>query len=148
MISMLIAIGGARNRCLAGEPSPTQNERNQLNRTIQEVGDTVTINVKQCKPDRRRIDLAFGSITIVVAGVQKSRCLIKYGRETEDPNWNGELPFGCRIPRSVGLVSLRKANEGVDLRSIAPYCNKTNLQKMRKRDRDEQHARLLVTAKP
>jgi len=94
------------------------------NRTIQDAGNSVTINFRQCTADQRRIYVDFGSTFIQVIGEQKDGCLLRYGGEVENPNWNGELPFICRVPQSLGSISFRKFDYGVDLSAIQQYCVK------------------------
>jgi hypothetical protein len=95
------------------------------NRTIKDAGEHVTINFGQCRPDRRRIDVDFGSTIIVIIGPQKDgSCSLEYGGEVENPKWDGQLPFNCTVPQSLGSFAFRKSPYGVDLSSIQQYCTK------------------------
>jgi prepilin-type N-terminal cleavage/methylation domain-containing protein len=93
------------------------------NRTLQESGNTVSIDFAKCTPDLRRFDVSFGSTTIEVKGKEGGSCHINYGGEVENPNWDGKLGTSCNVPSSIGVKQFTKGNEGVDLSSISQYCS-------------------------
>ncbi len=104
--------------------SPSVKADNLENRTIGEQGSKITVNFGQCLPDRRRIDTAFGSTTIMISGKSNDFCVLAYGGEVENPNWNGSLPFKCSVPASMGTAEFVKGTNGVDLGAIGKYCTK------------------------
>ncbi|KKR91679.1 MAG: hypothetical protein A2071_09040 [Bacteroidetes bacterium GWC1_47_7] len=91
-------------------------------RTIQEVGQNVSVNFSQCTSDVRRIDVAFGSTTIEIQGKEGVNCKLNYGGEVENPNWDGKLQNKCRIPANLGTLTFAKSGYGVDLSAIQRYC--------------------------
>jgi len=93
-------------------------------RTIKQEGELVTIDFNQCTQDKMRIDVGFGSTTIVIGGKKGSNCNINYGGEIENPNWDGSLPVTCEIPVNIGKISFSKTNYGVNFSPIENYCSK------------------------
>lgn len=91
--------------------------------TITEDSRGVTVDFGQCVADQKRIFVPFGSTVIDVVGPQGGDiCLIKYGGEVENPNWDGQLPFSCSVPRSLGAINFLKGQIGVDMSPIQKYC--------------------------
>lgn len=93
-------------------------------RSIQEEMDSVFINFSICTVDERQIYVGFGSTTIAVYGKNGNTCLMKYGGEIENPNWNGELPYTCNVPQTLGTISFPVNNYGVNFQTIDQYCSK------------------------
>src|SRR3989344_9026618 len=87
-------------------------------RTIKQDDELITIDFSQCTQDRVRIDVGFGSTTIVIGGKKGSNCKVNYGGEIENPNWDGSLPVTCEIPVNIGKISFSKTNYGVNFSPI------------------------------
>jgi len=102
------------------KPKPNYSE---TTRTIKKDGEIVYIDFEQCTEDLRRIDVAFGSTTIGVVGKDNGNCILIYGGEVENPNWDGELKNKCSIPISLGKTTFKSGPYGVDLSTISQYCN-------------------------
>ena len=91
--------------------------------TIAETDAAVTVDFGACQPDSARIYGAQGSTTIQIAEKSGSDCLMDYGREVENPNWDGVLDVHCQVPVSLGKVSFNKNGVGIDLTQIDQYCS-------------------------
>jgi len=106
-------------------PSFTQSNPNydETTRTIKQKDSTVSIDFEQCTEDRRRIDVAFGSTTIGVLGKDNGNCILVYGGEVENPNWDGVLGNRCSVPTTLGKLSFEAGAYGIDLSIISQYCN-------------------------
>lgn len=92
-------------------------------RTLQENNGKVAIDFTKCTTDRRRFDASFGSTTIEVQGKNKNNCVLAYGGEVENPNWDGRLDTTCKVPINLGQKVFTKGQNGVDLSSIQQYCS-------------------------
>ncbi|MBN8723888.1 MAG: hypothetical protein J0M03_13210 [Acidobacteria bacterium] len=92
--------------------------------TIADENKTVVINFAECKPDTKVIYVAFGSTTYEVVSKQKNNCLMNYGGEVENPNWDGFLNMSCSIPVKLGKQEFKVTDAGVDFSPIAKYCKK------------------------
>ena len=103
------------------DPSSIQGDIKNPNRTITEDGNKVNINFKQCTPDRRKINVSFGSTHIVIKGLEDNRCIMYLGREIENPNYDDSTPNRCEIPVD-SIQSFTKQNNGVDFSEIDKYC--------------------------
>lgn len=90
--------------------------------TIADENKTVVINFAECKPDTKVIYVAFGSTTYEVVSKQKNNCLMNYGGEVENPNWDGFLNMSCSIPVKLGKQEFKVTDAGVDFSPIAKYC--------------------------
>ena len=124
---LLIAVGLsvwflANNRLTSSRKKVDTAPDYSPTRTIQEVGNTVVLNLEQCTPDVRRVDVAFGSTTLEIIGREGASCNLNYGGEVENPNWNGVLTNRCKIPQILKSVTFGKTNYGVDLSAIQKYC--------------------------
>lgn len=86
-------------------------------------GDEVVIDFATCVPGKSRVDVAFGSTTIQITSKEKDACMIMYGGEVENPNWDGKLDTTCRVPVSLGRATFAKGSTGVDLSAIGQYCS-------------------------
>lgn len=92
-------------------------------RTLQENNNKVVIDFSKCTPDKRRFDTSFGSTTIEIQGKNQNNCMLAYGGEVENPNWDGKLPTTCRVPADLGQKEFTIGQNGVDLSSIQKYCS-------------------------
>lgn len=91
-------------------------------RTLQSSEDQVSIDFSKCTPDVRRFYVAFGSTTVEITGEDSNYCLLNYGGEVENPEWNGKLTTSCKVPMSLGLQKFKEGQNGVDLSAIQKYC--------------------------
>jgi hypothetical protein len=127
LIFIVIGVVGAGIAYLPHGSPTTDNVKPDYSehRTIKEMDDKVFVNFKQCTADRRTIFVSFGSTVIVIRGAEKNgSCSLKYGGEVENPKWNGDLPFDCTVPISLGSIAFPKTQYGVDFSSIQQYCTK------------------------
>lgn len=85
--------------------------------------DDVVIDFEACLPERRRIDVTYGSTTFEIVGKTEGGCLMRYGGEVENPNWDGSLNRTCMIPFRLGRQRFKKSAVGVDFSSIELYCS-------------------------
>lgn len=85
--------------------------------------DDVEIDFESCVTQRLRIDVTFGSTTFEIAGRTENGCLMKYGGEVENPNWDGFLDKTCIIPFNLGARRFKKTSTKVDFSSLEPYCS-------------------------
>ena len=97
---------------------------NQDRPSISDSEEAIFVNFEECNPGIRRIDVPFGSTTIKIVRKEKAYCLIEYGGEVENPAWSGFLDKKCKIPLTLGKVSFRKEELGVDLAPIEKFCQK------------------------
>ena len=93
-----------------------------------ENGGLVRIDFGKCIPDKKRVDTSFGSTTYQILGDASNGCLMKYGGEAENPDWNGFLSKTCHIPFSLGNMSFKRNDTGVDFTQIEKFCIDTPLQ--------------------
>lgn len=100
-------------------PTPTALP---THRTIALEGETVAVDFRQCTGETMRVSVTFGSTTLKVVGRDGDVCLLDYGGEVENPNWDGKLDHRCRIPTQLGLVRFGKKELGIDLTAIQRYC--------------------------
>jgi len=85
--------------------------------------DTLVINFAECKNCLENIYVAFGSTTYEMYKSQNDNyCIMRYGREIENPNWKGDLNTICTIPRNIGVKTFKIGNYGVDFSSLEAYC--------------------------
>ncbi|QQS19874.1 prepilin-type N-terminal cleavage/methylation domain-containing protein [Candidatus Saccharibacteria bacterium] len=110
---------------ISRNPSNTATTQpdNSAARTLQDSKDQVTIDFAKCTADINRFNVAFGSTTIEIKGKDADVCLLNYGGETENPNWDGKLDTSCRVPVSEGKKQFSKNNYGVSLGSIDQFCS-------------------------
>lgn len=91
--------------------------------SLESQDDAVLIDFASCAPGMRRFDVAFGSTTIQIKGKEKDACVILYGGEVENPNWDGKLDTTCKVPVSLGQATFAKGSAGIDLSVIDEYCS-------------------------
>ena len=83
---------------------------------------TLTIDFSQCAQKTERIYVTFGSTAYQVAGAESDKCVIKFGGEVENPNFNPELTNTCKVPLSVGKQDFVIKDLGIDFSPIEKYC--------------------------
>ncbi len=88
-----------------------------------------SFDFKKCRPSLKRIDFGFGSTTFQVVGASKHGCVMLYGKEIENPGWDGSLDRICVIPFRIGKVSYKITNYGINLSSLSNYCTSTPVEK-------------------
>lgn len=89
----------------------------------QKDGDLLSINFAECKSCQETIYVGFGSTTYKISKSQDGKnCIIKYGGEVENPNWDGNLNTICTVPNNIGTKAFSITNYGVDFSSLVPYC--------------------------
>jgi hypothetical protein len=99
------------------------NPSNPQTRTINEISNSITINFGQCLPDKRRIDVRFGSTYISIIGLKTPGiCTLQYSNEIENPNGGYSGSITCSIPTSFGIMKFAKSDYGLALNSIEQYC--------------------------
>lgn len=89
-----------------------------------ESANSIMIDFINCTPDRKRIDVDFGSTTYEIKGKSGDTCQMDYGGEVENPNGNESLTYTCNIPSAQGIKTFNKAAYGVDFSSLDSYCSK------------------------
>ena len=90
--------------------------------TIADENKTIVINFSECKPDTKVIYVAFGSTTYEILSKQENNCLMNYGGEVENPNWDGFLNMSCSIPVELEKQEFKVTDAGVDFSPINKYC--------------------------
>lgn len=90
---------------------------------------TLELNFLTCEPKQERVYVSLGSSAYQVQGKTGDFCVLRYGGEVENPNWDGKLTTECQIPTSVGLRQFPVKELGVDFSSIRQYCNDNAVQK-------------------
>jgi hypothetical protein len=84
--------------------------------------DDVEIDFESCVPRRSKIDVTFGSTTFEIVGRTENGCLMKYGGEVENPDWDGFLDKACIIPFKLGTQRFKKTSIEVNFSSLESYC--------------------------
>lgn len=86
-------------------------------------GSTYTIDFSKCSACSQKVDVALGSTTLELDPlIDGNSCVLRYGGEVENPNWNGVLDRECRVPLSQGVVTLKSGNYGIDFSPISSFC--------------------------
>lgn len=85
---------------------------------------TIEINFNECQSDKKVIYVAFGSTTYEIVEKKGKNCLINYGGEIENPNWDGFLDTTCSVPAKLGIKKFNVTQTGVDFLPIKKYCKK------------------------
>ena len=102
--------------------SDIKSDWNNTNRTISKTETTVNINFEQCTPDMEVVYVALGSTHIVIKGKEDNKCIMYYGGEVENPNYNGSMTKRCEIPTDT-YQQFPKEQIGVDFSEIDKYCS-------------------------
>ncbi|MFY9225819.1 MAG: hypothetical protein WAQ98_24285 [Blastocatellia bacterium] len=97
--------------------------------TIADENKTIVINFSECKPDAKVVYVAFGSTTYEILSKQDNNCLMNYGGEIENPEWDGFLNMSCSIPTELGKQEFKVTEAGVDFSPIAKYCKERSRDK-------------------
>jgi hypothetical protein len=97
-------------------------QNDSISRCLDEVGDKVSMDFKNCKPCKDVKYVGFGSTHLELIGLLDGKCQMNWGSETENPNWDGKLNNHCLIPSSMGTLEFNVTNYGVDFSSISKYC--------------------------
>lgn len=84
--------------------------------------DFIEIDFGLCRPERRRVDLTYGSATYEIVGTNGDTCTMRYGKETENPSAGPALDKTCEVPTSLGARKFKKGDAGIDLSSVDQYC--------------------------
>jgi len=84
--------------------------------------DQLEIDFSVCKPDRKRIGVSFGSTTYEIVSKEGDKCIMNYGGEVENPNWDGKLTTKCLVPISFGKQIFFKTHYGVDFSPLKDFC--------------------------
>jgi len=84
----------------------------------------LTLDFAACAPKREVVYGAMGSTTYEIVGPQGAQCVMNYGTEIENPNWNGVLDTHCAVPRSLNAQTFALTNGGADFAALAQYCKK------------------------
>jgi hypothetical protein len=87
-----------------------------------ECKDQVEIDFSECEPTRKVIYVVFGSTIYEIKGIEGNNCVMDYGGEIENPNWDGRLTKRCSVPLSLGKQIFIKTTDGVDFSSISEFC--------------------------
>ncbi len=91
-----------------------------------EPADVIEIDFGRCQPERKRVDLTYGSVTYEIVGKSGDACTMRYGKETETPDAEPLFDKTCAVPTSLGKQKFRKGDAGVDFSSIDQYCKQTS----------------------
>jgi hypothetical protein len=75
----------------------------------------------RCSPGRFSFAGLFGHTDMEIVGARSGNCVINYGVESENPNWDGALDHRCVVPRQVWTFSYSD-QIGIDLSPIRQYC--------------------------
>jgi hypothetical protein len=86
--------------------------------------DSVIIDLNECKPDIRLIDVERNPIIIEVVEKKFDVCLINYGKATHKRNLVQRLPNRCQVPwenrSELKLPMYEKLR--IDLTSLSEFC--------------------------
>jgi hypothetical protein len=108
---------------LLQSPNFTQAITYSINNSLDEE-KIIEINFDECKSDKKVIYVAFGSATYEIVEKKGKNCLINYGGEIENPNWDGFLSTTCSVPTKLGIKKFNITQTGVDFSAIKKYCKK------------------------
>jgi len=87
------------------------------------VKGTFSINFSKCESFRDTVSFGFGSTTYEITKSQVNNlCVMRYGTEIENPNWDGSLNITCNIPTNTGTKTFNITDQGIDFSSISSYC--------------------------
>ncbi len=89
-----------------------------------ETEDEIIINFEACDPMLKRVGVAFGSTTFEIKEKKGDFCVMSYGSEIENPDWDGVLDTRCEIPVSLGEQRFSKNDLGIDFGALGNYCAK------------------------
>ncbi len=92
----------------------------------QEEPKFVDIDFRECGSEKNRIYYAFGSTAYEMKKGKEDTCIFRYGREVENPKWNGVLDTVCTVPSKTGSLKFRIENTRIDFSEIKKYCKKVN----------------------
>ena len=69
--------------------------------------------------------MEFGSTAYQIVGQSQHGCVMLYGGEIENPNWDGQLDRICVIPVILRIQSFVTTAYGVQFSPIDGYCTST-----------------------
>ena len=105
----------------------TNNEKNSTSNTdgnlaaFSQSDSEVVIDFSAC-PETGFAKITTGSDALELMGQDGDNCLMRYGADPDDPNWDGSYERTCEIPISLGQVTFSKQDGEVDYRQIRKYC--------------------------
>ena len=82
-----------------------------------------SINFTVCETAKEQIYLGLGSIVISIIGKEGQNCIMEYGGEIENPDWDGTLDHQCKVPMNIGTQVFENTDAEVDLTSLHQYCS-------------------------
>lgn len=89
----------------------------------QEKEQPPSLDFAQCEPGSGSFYGALGSTTYQIVGKSRHGCVMLYGREVENPFWNGLLESICIVPEDEGTVVFRKqVFSGPDFSILDRWC--------------------------
>lgn len=88
--------------------------------------DTRTLNgnvvdFSKCIPDKTAYPRNFGSDNTEILGIRGSKCIVKFGKETENPSYDGRFFEICLVPAKLGT---EHGFTGNNKSEIAEHCKK------------------------
>ncbi len=129
ILLVLLVLGGVIGisyywRMFAIKDQSYPPESGSVDETIIDTPQAVIIDFGKCQVGWKRIWLPQGSITFAFWGASNGICTMKYGGEIENPQWDRRLPMTCKVPQSLGKISLNKGEGGFfpNTSLIKPYC--------------------------
>jgi len=89
------------------------------------VGGSRAIDFRiMCSPSQFSFAGMFGHTDIAIEKIEGTTCLLRYGSESENPNWDGRLDHACAVPLRVWTFKFSDG-VGIDLSPITPYCKRS-----------------------
>jgi peptidoglycan hydrolase-like protein with peptidoglycan-binding domain len=91
-------------------------------RTLKGSSHTVDFRAICSMPTRISYLGLYGHVEIELLGVVSGQCSLRYGMETENPEWDGTLDHVCKVPLKSFVFNLSD-QVGADLGPLGAYCS-------------------------
>ena len=86
---------------------------------------SIVIDFSKCTRGSDTVYFGLGSAHFAFEGIEGGRCIFYYGGEIENPNWNGSLPFMCKVPTRLNKETYSVKDDGILLEKLEKYCIKS-----------------------
>lgn len=83
---------------------------------------TITLDFSSCNSCQVNIPMAFGADGYQMKDLNDNQCVLSWGGEVENPDWNGEYKYRCRIDKNLGKMVFTVGLFGIDFSPIMEYC--------------------------
>ncbi len=80
------------------------------------------LDFQKCTPSKKGIFFDFGSARFQIIGSSLHGCVMLYGKEIENPRWDGFLNNTCIVSQKLGKMKFKINHYGPNLNKIKPYC--------------------------